>query len=166
MKKYILLLLFLAITSCDNPFAPAKYLGQEDVTILSSQKTIDGVFQNFKYAYTFKDTLVYGKLLDENFTFVYRNYDIGSDNSWGRQQDLLTTNNLFQASQNLDLIWNETVLSNGDSLLYAVSRSFNLTIVFNPTDIVRIQGRAYFELKRSTVNDDWKIYKWRDESNY
>jgi hypothetical protein len=165
--KYILfLLIILTLMSCENPFAPARYSGPESSTILSNQKTIDGVFQNFRYAYTFKDTLVYGKLLSSNFTFVYRNYDLGADYSWGRAQDMLSTNNLFQAAQNLDLIWNEIVLSNGDSLVYAVSRSFNLSIVFNPSDVVRIQGRAYFELRRETVDDVWQIYKWRDESNY
>ncbi len=51
--------------------------------MLSDQKTIDGIFQNFQYATSSKTTLVYGDLLDPEFVFIYRNYDKGTDESWG-----------------------------------------------------------------------------------
>lgn len=164
----ILLLMISLFFSCTNPFAPKLADPDDNISLLSDQKTVDGVFQNFRYSYIFKDTLVYGKLLDYNFTFVYRNYDLGIDNSWGRDEDMLTTYGLFQATQNLDLIWNDVVTSvfQDDSLTADISRGFTLSVVFSPTDIIRVQGRANFRLNRKTPDDIWKIQIWRDESNY
>lgn len=168
----MLLLGFLvswAFVSCTNPFAPA--LADDDghgssLPVLGDQKSIDGLFENFRYSYFFKDTLAYGNLLSSDFKFIYRNYDRGVDVSWGRDEDLYTTNGLFQAAQMLDLIWNEIIISLGDSLTRDISRSFSLSIMFSPTDIVNIQGRASFHIRRDNIEKPWKIAVWRDESNY
>lgn len=160
--------LLLLANSC-NPFAPALTNGVGTNAIITDQTTDDGVFENFRYAYIFKDTVVYGNLLDNNFTFIYRDYNqegVGVDNSWGRDEDMITTSRLFSACQSLDLIWNEKITSVGDSILRDISRSFTLTVVFSPTDAISVQGRAYFRLTRSTLDAPWKILIWRDESNY
>jgi len=36
----------------------------------------------------------------------------------------------------------------------------------HPQDIVRVQGRVNLQLKRNSTEEDWKILRWRDESNY
>ncbi|OGU39424.1 MAG: hypothetical protein A2X61_11725 [Ignavibacteria bacterium GWB2_35_12] len=164
----MLFCVIFVISACTNPFAPKLADPIINISLLSDQKTVDGVFKNFRYAYIFKDTLVYGKLLDYDFTFVYRNYDLGIDNSWGRDEDMLTTYGLFQATQNMDLIWNDVVTSvfQEDSLTADISRGFTLSVVFSPTDIIRVQGRANFRLNRKKLDDLWKIQIWRDESNY
>lgn len=160
-------LFFLVLTiGCENPFAPRLSTSGDNSSLISSQETIDGVFANFRYAYTFKDTLVYGNLLETDFAFIFRNYDKGIDESWGREQEMLTTYRMFQAAQSLDLVWNEIFVDVGDSLLRDVSRSFNLTIVFNPADIVRINGIANFRLRKNPIDRKWRIVSWRDESNY
>ncbi len=168
-KIYLIKSLFittLLITlSCTNPFAP-KIVDSITDGILSDQMTIEGVFDNFRYAYMFKDTVVYGRLLSDDFVFVFRNYDKGVDVSWGRNEDMISTHRLFNATQNIELIWNNVLTPSGDSLLVEVSRGFTLTIIFNPADIVRIQGRAVFRLRRNDVNSPWLIVMWRDESNY
>lgn len=152
--------------SCDNPFAPKLSVGDNDGLVLGDQKTVEGFFQNWRYSYIFKDTLVYGRLLDNNFNFIFRNYDKGVDLSWGRQEDLITTSRLFSSTQNLDLIWNEVISNIGDSTLLDVSRGFTLQIVFSQSDIVRLQGRANIRLKRNNQSEDWKMLYWRDESNF
>ncbi|MFA6571647.1 MAG: hypothetical protein WCT77_10480 [Bacteroidota bacterium] len=159
------LVLFLLI-SCDNPFAPKLASGGSKNAILGDQTTIEGVFENFRYSYIFKDTVVYGNLMSDNFTFIYRNYDKGIDESFSREEDMITTYGLFKAAQSLDLLWNEVIISVGDSLANDISRGFNLTIVFNPSDVVRIQGRVNLRLERKRPVDVWKIVRWRDESNY
>ncbi len=156
---------FLLLQAC-NPFAPRLAEDIVDINIISDQKTVEGVFDNFRYAYIFKDSLVYGNLLADDFVFVYRNYDQGVDISWGRDEDMRTTAGLFQASQTLDLVWNDAILSIGDSLNKDLWRGFNLSIVFSPSDIVNVQGRANFRLTRNLEKDIWQISKWRDESNY
>jgi len=161
------LLLVVLTFSCANPFAP-KF--DEDFDSggppISDQTTIEGVFQNFQYSYTFKDTLIYGNLITSDFTFTYRDYENGFDVNWGRDEEMRTTNGLFQNSQRLDLIWNNIVLSTIDSLDANIVRSFNLNITFNPTDVVRIDGRVNVSLKQDPVSKKWRMTRWIDESNF
>lgn len=154
------------LSGCVNPFAPHLLDKPATGGSLTDQRTPEGVFQNFRIAYQTKDTLTYGKLLAPGFTFLYRNYDRGVDLSWGRDEEMLATNGLFQAAHSLDLVWNDIVLSSGDSLTYDIARGFVLTITFSPSDIVRIQGRVNLRLSRQQNTDPWQIVIWRDESNY
>lgn len=162
----LLTILVLILDGCENPFAPRLSKDGSNTSLLSSQETIEGVFTNFRYAYTLKDTLVYGNLLEPDFVFIFRNYEKGIDESWGREQELITTYRLFQAAQSLELVWNEIFVDVGDTLVRDVSRSFNLTIVFNPADIVRLNGIANFRLRKNQIDRKWRILSWRDESNY
>ncbi len=77
-----------------------------------------------------------------------------------------TTYGLFQNSQRLDLIWNNIILSSVDTLSANIVRGFNLTITFNPTDVIRIDGRVNMALERQTDNSKWQITRWIDESNF
>jgi len=77
-----------------------------------------------------------------------------------------TTYGLFQNSQRLDLIWNNIILSSIDTLNANIVRGFNLTITFNPTDVIRIDGRVNVALERKTDNSKWQITRWIDESNF
>lgn len=164
--KYILLALlfmFAVIASCDNIFAP-KLDDTGSSNIISDQKTVDGVFANFKYAYTFKDTSVYSGLLTDDFIFTYRDYETGFDVSWDKPTEMRTTSRLFQNSQKTDIIWNNITAYIGDSLDVNVKRGFNLTITFNPSNVVRLFGFADMNFTRATPDAPWKIKKWRDES--
>lgn len=133
---------------------------------LSDLKTVEGVFQNFQYAYVFKDTTIYGELITGDFIFTYRDYEQGIDVSWGRDEEMKTTYGLFQNSQRLDLIWNNIVLDSRDSLNAVIVRTFNLTITFNPTDVERINGRVNLSLRKDPDTQTWAIVKWIDESNF
>ena len=152
-----------SLNSCDNIFSPALD-NSSPTSILTDQKTVEGLFQNFKYAYTFKDTTVYGNLLTEDFVFSYRDYTSGFDVSWDRATEMRTTNGLFQNAQKLDVVWNNIIFQGGDSLDQNIKRSFNLTITFNPSDIVRLNGFADMNLHRNSSDDVWRIKRWRDES--
>ena len=77
-----------------------------------------------------------------------------------------TTDGLFQNTQRLDLIWNNIVLSTTDSLTANIIRSFNLNVTFNPTDVVRIDGRVNLSLRKDAVTKKWQITRWMDESTY
>jgi hypothetical protein len=155
------------ILGCTNPFAPALDTSPSDnSSTISDLKNVDGVFQNFQYAYVFKDTTIYGELIAGDFIFTFRDYDQGIDVSWGRDDEMKTTYGLFQNSQRLDLIWNNEVLNTQDSLNATIIRAFNLTITFNPTDIVRVNGRVNLSLKKDPISETWAIVKWIDESNF
>ena len=150
-----------------NPFAPSFDDSiDSNQPPISDQTTIEGVFQNFQYAYTFKDTLIYGNLISQDFIFTYRDYEGGFDVSWARDEEMRTTNGLFTNTERLDLIWNNIVLSTTDSLTATIVRSFNLNITFNPTDVVRVDGRVNLSLARDEETLIWKISSWLDESNF
>ena len=153
----------LFFASCENIFSPSLD-NSTPSSILTDQKTVEGLFQNFKYAYTFKDSTIYGNLLTEDFIFIYRDYEQGFDVSWDRATDMRTTNGLFQSTQKIDVIWNNIIFQDGDSLNQNVKRSFNLTITFNPSDIARLNGFVDMNLHRNSSSDIWKIQRWRDES--
>ena len=73
---------------------------------------------------------------------------------------------LFQNAQKLDLIWNNVISTSAESTSVNVVRGFNLTLVFNPSDIERIDGLANLTFRRTRVTDPWRIVRWRDESNF
>ncbi len=162
--KLFLLFITFSFISCVNPFAPKldNSIGTEG-SLISDLNSVEGVFQNLQYAYTFKDTTIYGGLLDKDFTFSYRDYDKEVDVAWGREDEMRITNSLFNNSERLDLVWNNIVAITGDST--NIVRSFNLTITFNPTDIVFIDGKVNLQLKKTDKNK-WKILTWIDESNF
>ncbi|MCF8260671.1 MAG: hypothetical protein K9J12_07855 [Melioribacteraceae bacterium] len=152
------------LTSCLNPFAPKLSDDASDGTsVISDRKTIEGVFQNLQYAYTFKDTLIYGELLNSDFVFSYRDYDKGVDVSWGRDEEMDATFGLFANSQRLDLVWNNILTLTSDST--GVVRSFNLTVTFNPTDVIFVDGRVNMKLKKDSQKK-WQLVRWLDESNF
>jgi len=151
---------------CTNPFAP-KFVENTDATsTISDLKTIDGVFQNMQYSYTFKDTLIYGEFISQDFVFTYRDYEQGFDVSWGRDDEMKATYGLFQNAQRIELIWNNIILSSMDSLNANIIRGFNLTITYNPTNIDRADGRVNLALKKDASTEKWQIVRWIDESNF
>ncbi len=77
-----------------------------------------------------------------------------------------TTYGLFQNSQNLNLIWNNIVLSSVDSTTANIVRGFNLTITFSPTDVPRLDGRVNMTLRKDPASQKWLITRWIDESNF
>lgn len=148
MKTLAKILPMLLLVSC-NPFAPALDESLDSgSSILGDASTIDGVFQNIKYTYTFRDTTIYGQLINSDYSFVYRDYERGVEVTWGRDEEMQTTRGLFLNVQRLDLVWNNIVAFSTDSLNTQayVSRNFNLTVTFNPSDIIRVDGYATLAL--------------------
>jgi len=169
MKFIFIPIPFIFMLVACNPFAPGLDDSSDNTTkLLSDQKTPDGIFQNLKYAYTLRDTSIYGQLLDANFTFVYHDYDRGVDATWGRDEEMRTTYGLFQNAQRLDILWNDIVSSSVDSTntKEMIKRGFNLTVTFNPSDIVYVDGYVNLTLERMKADDPWMIVRWDDESNF
>ncbi|MGH2575780.1 MAG: hypothetical protein ACRDFC_08800 [Ignavibacteria bacterium] len=161
----LLIINYSFINGCFNPFAPKIDTSPSAENIITDQKTIEGAFQNFKYSYTFKDTSIYGQLLNDDFIFTYFDYDLGVEVSWDRTTDMKTTHGLFTNTQDLLLIWNNIVFQEGDSLMMDVKRSFNLTITFNPNDIINFYGFVDMTFIRPTASDKWKLKRWKDLTN-
>jgi hypothetical protein len=170
--KFIVFILSCCLVSIScNPFAPSQYnSSDEGYKLLGDQRTVDGVFQNFAFAYASQDTNYYGPLIDANFTFIYPDYDYhnGAEVTWGRYEEMQTEYGLFQNAQRLVLIWNSITEQsfNTDSTIANISRGFNLTVTLNPNDIIRVYGYAKFQLGRQQSQDPWMITSWYDGSDH
>lgn len=157
--------LMVASFSCLNPFAPHLDTNLQ-ADLCSDLTQIDDVLCVFRNAYAFKDTTLYGSLLASEFTFIFRDYDRGVDVSWGRDEEMRTTYGLFQNVESLTLIWNNEIPISVSDTLTSIQRAFNLTVKFNPSDVTRVDGNAALTFTRARISDQWKIIRWRDESNY
>ncbi|RFM23727.1 MAG: hypothetical protein D0433_09370 [Candidatus Thermochlorobacter aerophilum] len=149
-----------------NPFAPRLELSERSGIGLGDQRTIDGFFRNFEFAYLTRDTALYGQLLSERFTFVYRDFDNGVDVIWPRDVELVTTSGLFRSAEILDLRWNTVVFQDGDARQVQVVRSFRLRVGFRINEVFEITGNANFTLVRDDTGSVWRLSRWRDESNF
>lgn len=163
-RAWVLVIALLSI-QCINPFAP-RLDTDLNATSCADLTILDNMFCAFRNAYAFKDTTLYGTLLDPQFTFSYRDYDLGVDVTWGRDDEMRSTYGLFQSVQSLSLIWNNVISADTGNLKRTVVRGFNLTVTFNPGDIERIDGYANLTFVRNDLQEDWRLYYWRDESNF
>lgn len=106
---FTILVITLYLSSCENPFAPA--LADENAShshLITQQKTPQEVLTNFRYAYTFKDSLVYSEVLDSTFLFKSIDYNVYPPTpiEWGRDIELRTTGGMFRYFRTLDVVWN------------------------------------------------------------
>jgi hypothetical protein len=160
-------LLLVALASCTNPFAPKlEPTLSSGNTTLGDQRTLDGVFQNIKYAYNYRDTLIYGNLLHPDFQFRYYNPDRGNYVAFNRDEEMRITYNLFKGADQIDLQWNEIRVQEGDSVKLSVTRAYNLKIALQANELFRVDGLATLQLVRNSVNDPWLIRLWSDDSNF
>jgi hypothetical protein len=84
--------------SCLNPFAPELDDGGLATPLITDQSTPEEVLINFKYAYIFKDSLLYADLLDSSFLFQYFDPNQGTSgifDDFTREEDLRATGRFF-----------------------------------------------------------------------
>ncbi len=172
----IAIALFLLVSGCENPFAPGLKTDVENLNlIVTDQRTPEDVLINFKYAYNFKDSLVYADLLDSSFLFISKNFatEPVTDLTWGRDVDIKTTVGMFRHFQTLNLTWEGTVYSrflNEQHTLKEIKKVFSL-VIDGGRDIPTIRGEALFvfKKKRRAPQDTtgiWRIIRWEDLSSF
>jgi len=117
LKALVLSVAGLVIFRCFNPFAPKLEDAGNQNLIITEQKTPEEVLQNFKYAYVFKDSVLYSDLLDSSFVFIYFDPNEGSSGrfvSWDLLLFLAENPSSFlgaavpifsKYSQNINLLW-------------------------------------------------------------
>jgi len=166
MMALLLLLIAPVTLQCFNPFAPelVKGLDTGDL-IITRQGTPEEVLQNFKVAYTFRDSLLYADCVDTSFVFRYYAPEASSSglwDGWGREEDLRTTGRLFRHFEMIDLIWNATLYAWTKDDEGQICRGFQLHLS-SPVSDYTIRGRAVFTFRRDT-DMIWRISHWQDES--
>jgi hypothetical protein len=167
MQTVGLMVLGLLWIACWNPFAPrlTQSLESSDM-VVTEQKSPEDVLQNFKVAYTFRDSLLYSDLLDTAFLFVYFNPDEGTSgrfDSWGREIDLQTTGRMFRHFQVIELVWKTTLYEQDEETFRKMSRGFDLTLLADDFN-VKLSGKAVFSFRKCADNK-WRIVQWKDDSD-
>ncbi|MGD9898488.1 MAG: hypothetical protein AB7T22_05085 [Calditrichaceae bacterium] len=168
-RSIAVILLFISLYGCVNPFAPEIKSGKYSSSlIITDQQNPDEVLTNFSYAYNFKDSLVYSDLLDSSFLFISKNYatDPVTDLTWGRDVDIRTTVGLFRHFQNINLVWGGTIFQYyfQDSTEAEIKRTFQLTLN-GGVEIPPINGEALFNFAKKS-SGIWKITRWEDLSTF
>jgi len=173
-KVLIPILLFALITgfSCKNPFAPL--LTEEGSTysrLITQQKTPGEVLTNFRYAYTFKDSLVYSEVLDSTFIFKSVDYNDYPPKpiDWGRDTELQTTGAMFRWFRTLDVVWNsvsapDTVdfpITADDSHGYIIEHLITFTLTLDGgRRILPLNGEVLFQFIQR--EERYYISFWQD----
>ena len=163
----VLFCLSICLTSC-NPFAPSLEEGDPFGNLLGDPTTIDGFFTNFQTAYELRDMSLYEPLLDSSFIFTYNDFDVQVDRQWGFAQEIESTRRLFQNASLIRLQWNQIISQNlfNNNLNARVVRSFSLNISLETGDGFRGDGNVNFVLVRKAEGEPWKLFRWRDESEF
>ncbi len=167
-NKLPILIIFLFI-GCINPFAPKLVDGDLlSSSFLTDQKSPQDVLTNFRYAYIFKDSLIYSEIIDSSFTFISTNYSTTPPTpiNWGRDDDLRATAKMFRHIRDINLTWGDTLSSKIDSVEAELKLIFTLTITFDDgSEIPTLKGEALFNFKRKKTGK-WQIVRWEDLSSF
>jgi hypothetical protein len=155
------------VSSCINPFAPKLEEGSSQDAFITPQSTPEELFQNFSYAYAFRDSVLYADLLDSAFTFEYFDPNVGESGafeSWSRDVEIKTTGSLFRTFDARELLWLGTIyenrISESEEIIY---RNFRLSLVGSTLNFT-LQGYGIFTFRKGS-DGKWRILRWVDESN-
>ncbi|MFO7841749.1 MAG: hypothetical protein R6V48_06300 [Fidelibacterota bacterium] len=172
----------IPVFSCKNIFSPA--LGELDggkSIYRMEMRSPEDVLHNFRYAYIYRDSLMYAMLLDSEFVFVYyqpsTESGTGHYDSWMRNTELRTTGRMFNAFSYIDLIWQTTldsafyemdgeeIIQEEDTLFESaniadISKSYQLTL----GDYYTLVGDAAFRFRKN-ADGKWRILRWEDKYN-
>ena len=158
--------------SCLNPFAPTLDHGLSG-DLITDQSTPEEALTNFKYAYVFKDSLLYSNLLDSSFVFQYFDPEQGPSGifvSWTREVDLKTTGRLLRTFDAINLEWLNTISADtlrdveGNVKNISLSKSFQLDLASSGVRF-SVNGFALFTFRQSPTDGKWRIVLWVDKSD-
>jgi len=162
---WIILLLFG--WGCINPFAPALEKKSDVTNMITEQQSPEDVLQNFRYAYTFKDSLLYSDVIDKAFVFEFfdpNQQPTGGLTTWGRDIDLQTTGRLFAEFDVINLIWLNTLFEESQDNIERRLVRFNLNMFGSDFNFI-LTGTALFTFRRDEMDNKWRIVRWKDESD-
>lgn len=152
-----------------NPFAPGLDNTPIDRNALfGDRRHVDGLFRYFRNSYESRDSLLYGRMIDPQFRFVWFDFTNNNTVFWGRDQEMIATYRMFRAVKQVNLVWNNYVFADtlGSDTAAAVERYFNLTIVQDEQNIFRGTGSALLQLRRASPTSEWQIREWQDKSDF
>lgn len=167
MRFFLILSAFILIRC--NPFAPEALDRKPDtMPEFINQKTPQNVLESFRFAYAFKDSLLYSELLDSTFLFISKNYATSppTEYKWGKDTDIKTTVGMFRHFNILELTWGNipTPNYNEDSTKSDLRVTFQL-ILDGGREFPAITGEALYNFNKHP-DKKWRITRWEDLSSF
>ena len=176
---FINIISLVVIFACVNPFAPE--LGEVETgtsAVLTERLNPEEVLENFRFAYIYRDSLVYSEIIDTSFIFIYFDPTVegtGRFDSWSRDVELRATAGLFRAVNNISLDWNSTVEeiywspapdSSVSSVYFEGAKKAKISkgFILKLGTEIQLTGTASFTLEKEKNSADWRIVRWIDES--
>lgn len=182
--KLAVLILWLGIISCSNPFAPPEIgpgvlapILPQNCAACPDSVNASAVLSNFYYAYENRDIDVYENCLDNDFVFIFidqnrsgeiEEVEIPRD---GLSGDIVRTRRLFEAFDEIRLnTWITNRLEpelNGNDTLEVWLVTFHLSLrdlsgTYNFQQF-EANGLALYKIKKSP-DGFWRIVVWEDHS--
>lgn len=154
-------MVLLLLPACFNPFAPELDERIDLTNVITEQTSPEEVLQNFRIAYTFKDSLLYSDVLDESFVFEFLDANL-EPVTWERDVDLKTTGRLFRQFDVVDLHW-DILFQESHAELERRFLRFNLNLFSSDINFL-VTGTAIFTFKQSGLDQKWRVVRWKDES--
>jgi len=166
--RLLSLLSLLLLYNC-NPFAPELVDHDlNDTPEFINQKSPQDVLESFRFAYTFKDSLLYSGLLDSSFLFISKNYNTSPPTNliWGKDVDIKTTVGMFRHFDILELTWSyiPNPNYNQDSTRSDLRVTFQL-ILDGGKQFPPITGEALYNFIKNP-DKNWRISRWEDLSSF
>lgn len=165
--RHLLVFSLGGLLACVNPFSPKLADSTAQDQFITEQQSPEEVLQNFRYAYNFRDSLLYADLLDSAFSFRFFNPDLGESGAldgWERENELRITSRMFRSFDSIELIWLNTIFQNKISESEEIHyKNFRLTLVGSAMNIT-LSGYAIFTFQRN-ADGKWRIKRWQDESS-
>lgn len=167
LTPFILIVLAFSHLGCVNPFAPKLDDGSLTSQLITEQRNPEEVLTNFRYAYTFKDSLLYSDVLDSAFVFQYFDPEQGPSGlfiSWTRETDLKTTGRLLRSFDVINLEWLNTIYTITEGEDETQARSFRLDLASSDFSF-SVSGFAIFTFHRNPRDGKWRLLRWVDQSD-
>ncbi len=164
-----------------KPVEPSNYL---------PQTTIPNVIANLSRSYTERNYEEYQKLLDSSYEYIFAPQDIGGPNnipaSWGRADELVSADHMFNKASNKDGYWAESIslsFTAGADTATVLNPSWRKVVLKDVTlrvysrhettsdpltyEVLGDQANLYFFLTDETAPGTnlkvWKIVRWEDK---
>lgn len=164
---FILITIAFFHLNCVNPFAPKLDDGSLTSELITEQRNPEEVLTNFRYAYTFRDSLLYSDVLDSAFVFQYFDPEQGPSGlfiSWTRETDLKTTGRLLRSFDVINLEWLNTIYTITEGEDETQARSFRLDLASSDFSF-SVSGFAIFTFHRNPRDGKWRLLRWVDQSD-
>ncbi|MBD3400633.1 MAG: hypothetical protein GF399_09925 [Candidatus Coatesbacteria bacterium] len=178
MRKHSPLVLLVAfgaamLVGCDLFTVPDGGGGDEPPPEWQDPTTPEILIEDLEYTYNEADHLKYVELLHEDFVFYFDEEDVGGDipSSWGYQDEIDATENLFEKAQafniTLDLIipGDYTDPEEGEDEMWVYDVAYDLRVRIDDTTYLAQATANYNCVVDGTVDsgaDRWRFLQWYD----